>query len=258
MAKKRPTDEELNKLTPHEFALWFMDYNSAIIARYVQRRLIPNRYEPSDVRAYMTERIIDILEKREAKGKPIANPRTYFGRLIDFWCIEYQRMHGYIFGMPKRPRNAIAEEEISKYGFIYIDSGDESKENNFSQNKELSYVDDSLSVGAEQFGLMGYQVKGVSEIESGKAWDSMMKMVLPEDRDLLNCLFKMNMSIPEASKHLNIAICTAYTRRDRAFSAISGHLFSGVDLNQNNWKILQEVSCIESVTTDITKLFESF
>lgn len=256
MAKPRPTDEELYNMPYQDFAVWFLEYNKVIINRYIQRRLIPNRYEPSDIRAYMAERIIDILEKRSAKGKPIANPRTYFGRLIDFWCIEYQRMHGYIFGMPKRPRNALAEEEISKYGFVYFETDEASKESNYNQNPELSYVDANITANHEHFGLMGYQKKGDDPGEVTAAWDSMMNMVLPEDRDILHCLFRMGMSIPEAGKYLGIAVCTAYARRDRAFCTISGYLMSGVDLNQETWKILDETKDIKSSSSDISSLFE--
>ncbi len=43
MKRKRPTDEELIKYSHEDFIVWFMDYNAAIINRYITKRLIPNR-----------------------------------------------------------------------------------------------------------------------------------------------------------------------------------------------------------------------
>lgn len=254
----KPSDEELNKLSHEEFVVWFMEWNKQIIDRYITRRLIKNRYDPTDIRAYMAERMLDILGKRLEKGRPIKNPRTYFGKLIDFWCIEYQRMHGYIYGMPKRPRNVEAEEEIAKHGFVYLETASTSKNTNgFEESPQLAYVDINLysASNPETYTLMGYGVKGQDPDQASKPWESMMAMVLPEDRPVLYCLFKMNMSIPEASRHLNIAVCTAYNRRDRALSSISGHLVSGLNVDQKSWRVLDDVMSLKPSTTDISDLF---
>lgn len=261
MKRERPSDEELTKLSHEDFIVWFLDYNAAIINRYIMRRLIPNRYEPNDIKAYMAERMLDILQKRKAKNKAIKNPRIYFGKLIDFWCIEYQRMHGYCYSMPKRPRCVEAEQEISKYGFVYLDTpNDGGSDSNisaygFSEQPQLSYIDKDLTADEQSFGLKGYNVRGGDPGESSKSWHNLMLMVLPEDRLVMECLFKMNMSVPETSKHLGIAVSTAYARRDRAMLTISGHLGSSVDLDQSNWKILDDINHLNTSSMDITELF---
>lgn len=258
MARKaRPTDEVLNELPHEEFVIWFLEYNNAIISKYIIKRLIPNRYDPSDVKAYMGERMLDILHKRKAKGRAIKNPRIYFGKLIDFWCIEYQRMHGYIYGMPKRPRNVAAEEEISKYGFVYLNTPDSVKTaEGFYQSPQLAFIDLSLTPGDNTYYQeAGYQFKGGDPGVSSAFWNKLMSTVLPEDKQVLECLFVMNLSIPDTSKHLGIAISTAYTRRDRGLATISGLVTnSNIDTDQASWKTLNDISQIRSSSVDITEL----
>lgn len=260
MKRARPTDEVLLKYTHDEFILWFLEYNKSIINRYIMKRLIPNRYDPSDIKAYMAERMLDILAKRDAKDKSIENPRIYFGKLIDFWCIEYQRMHGYCYGMPKRPRCPEAEQEIAKYGFVYMDSSEPADDSNyygFSEQAKLAYVDATLTPDTENYELRGYAVKSQDPGELSSSWSALMKMILPEDRPVIECLFVRDMSIPEASKHLGIAVSTAYTRRDRAMLSLSGHLMSSVDLDNKTWKILNDVNTLTKDQGEINSLFNN-
>jgi len=261
MAKKpRPTDEELNLLSHEDFVVWFMDYNNSVINRYIFKRLIPNRYEAGDIKSYMTERILDIMNKRKDKGRPIANPRTYFGRLIDYWCIEYQRMHGYIYSMPKRPRCVEAEAEISKYGFVYLDSGKHESSGSeafgFNQAKQLAYIDKHLTVSLEPKSL-GYNLRGDDPGQQSDAWHKLMLMVMPEDKPVMVCLFVMNMSIPETSQHLKIPISAAYKRRDRGLSTISGTIASFIDLDDPSWRLLNNINSLEPSSVDITELFNN-
>jgi len=261
MARKpRPTDDELTALSFEDFVVWFMDYNKAVIDRYVARRMIPNRYESSDIKSYMVERMLDILNKRKAKGRPIKNPRIYFGKLIDYWCVEFQRMNGYIYCMPKRPRCPDAEKEIGKHGFVYFSSKNEDSEPSMNQslddNRQLGYLEASTNPNSDLSSL-GYNVKGEDPGYDSDPWKNLMKMALPEDSAVLECLFKMNMSIPEVSKHLNIAISTAYTRRDRGFLAISGSLASLVDLDDESWKVLNQVGLMDKDKVDIKKFYSN-
>jgi hypothetical protein len=243
MAKKpRPTDEELMAMDHKDFVVWFIEYNSAIINKYVTKRLIPNRYSKEDVKSYMSERMLDILAKRAAKGKAIKNPRIYFAKLIDFWCIEYQRMHGYIYGMPKRPRNLEAEAEISKYGFVYLDTKQTSKNTQgFEESPQLAYVNEETTLEGN-YEELGYQIKGEDPGLDSSAWTVLMNMIQPEDQAVMNCLYKMNMSIPEASRHLGIAVSTAYARKERALIAISGLVVTRKSSKQKSWKVINKLS----------------
>jgi len=258
MARKpRPTDEELLKLSHEDFVVWFIDYNQAVINRYISRRLIPNRYDPNDIKAYMAERMLDVLKKRLAKGRPIANPRIYFGKLIDYWCIEYQRMHGYIYGMPKRPRCAEAEQDIAKYGFVYLSGADdETGPIGFHDTPQMAYVDVNLN-GDNQYTPLGFNIKGEDPGRETDQWKALISMVLPEDRSVINCLFRMNMTVPEASRHLGISLNTAYQKRDRALVSISGTLASFLDLDQDRWKLLTQIGNLEPSSVDITELFQN-
>jgi len=237
---------------PHDdFVLWFLEENKAMINRYAKKRLIPNRYSVSDIRSYITERILDILQKRDAKGRPIEDPRLYFKKLIDFYCIEYQRMHGYIYSMPKRPRCPEAEKEISQYGFVYLENGEGSPMENAPQ---LGYLDSSLGDG--ELNLQHrYQVKGESPGSLSEAWERLMSMALPEDREVLSCIFTRDMSVPEVSKHLGIAISTAYTRKERGIRAISGTLATYVDLDTKSWEILGSVNGLDEKDISINQFY---
>jgi len=231
-------DEE-EAMSHDEFLLWFLEKNKGIINRYIHKRMIPNRYAYSDVRAYISERILDILQKREAKGNPIKEPKIYFTKLIDYYCIEFQRMHGYIYGMPKRPRAPEAEKEISQYGFVYFHTDPEST---LDSEGQLGYIDNTVT-NPERF--KDYKVKGLDPGTNSDAWDQIMKMAIEDDRAVLTCVYKYNMSVPEASRHLGISVSTAYMRRDRGLLAISGTLVSYVDLDQTSWRILDDVANLE-------------
>ena len=244
-------DSSHQSMSHEEFVLWFLEENKRLINRHASRRLIPNRYSLSDIRSYIAERILDILQKRLAKGNPIEDPRLYFKKLIDFYCIEYQRMHGYIYSMPKRPRCPEAEKEISKYGFVYLENGDNCPAENAPQ---LGYLDGSL--GDEEMTLhYNYQIKGVSPDKPSEAWEKLMCMALPEDREVLSCIFTRNMSVPEVSKYLGIAISTAYTRKERGIRAISGTLATYVDLDDENWEILDNIKDLEEEDVSISQFF---
>lgn len=250
-------DRDVRDMSHEDFVVWFMAYFKSPIDRCIHRRLIPNRYEKSDVRAYIIERILDILKKREAKGRPIEDPKLYFRKLIDFYCVEYQRMHGFIYGMPKRPRCPEAEQEISKYGFVYFNNIDsnsnEITNSTYNNSHELAYIDANLS-NPVNFDTM-YQSKGGNPDEETDTWNQLMLMALPEDRELLTCLFRRNMSVPEASRFLEIAVSTAYTRRDRGLRAISGTLCQFVDLDKNRWEILEDITDLDKDKIDISNIY---
>jgi len=243
-------------MSHEDFVVWFMEHFKTAIDRYVYKRLIPNRYEPSDIKAYIAERILDILNKRKAKGNPIEDPRLYFRKLIDFYCIEYQRMHGYIYGMPKRPRCPEAEKEIAKLGFVYFPDSTDFANNSggsYDSMPELGYIDVNLPNSNVYNNV--YKTKGKDPDEITQTWDHLMIMILPEDRDVLTCLYRRNMSVPEASRHLKIAVSTAYTRRDRGLKSISGTLCQYIDLDKSRNDILVDITHLKKDDINITNFY---
>jgi hypothetical protein len=231
MSKKKK--ESLSQEAPEEygaFVVWFLEKNKIRINRCAYKRTIPNRYSIEDIKSYIAQTILTTLRRREAVGRAIKEPKLYFSKLIDFYCVEFQRMHGYIYGLPKRPRAPKAETEISQYGFCYLES-----------NVDIGYVDNELGDDSQYFGN-NYQDIGNDNQYSTEAWDSLMKNVLPEESEILSCLYGMNMSIPEASKHLGIAVSTAYQRAYRGLTAISGAVAESYDLTKSNWKLLTDIA----------------
>lgn len=238
-----------------QFVVWFMVKNKYPIERHIRRRLIKNRYSIDDVKAYMQERMLDILQKRLAKGNPIEDPKIYFRKLIDFWCVEYQRMYGFIYSLPKRPRKPDAEEEISKHGFVYFPTSNSDSFDSMDRITQLGYIDSS-NTDPEDYIDTSYRVVGEEPDDVSEAWSSLMEMILPDDRRVLTFIFRYNLTVPQVSKELNIAVSTAYQRRDRGLKAISGTLSSFIDLDQDNWKILEETSVLPEDKISIGKFYK--
>ncbi len=243
----------------YEFVVWFVAKNKNSINRHIYRRLIPNRYSPDDMRAYMQERMLDILQKRVIKGNPIKEPKIYFRKLIDFWCVEYQRMHGYCYGLPKRPRKPEAEEDIGQYGFVYLpvlNSSDDNS-NSFSPDRidQLGYID-STNTNPNIFINEEFRVVGEEPDQVTEAWSTLMEMALPDDRDVLTYIFRYNLTVPQVSRELNIAVSTAYQRRDRGMKAISGTLASFVDLDQPSHHVLEETAGLDPEDVSIKKFYK--
>ncbi|RMG74275.1 MAG: hypothetical protein D6710_01795 [Nitrospirae bacterium] len=241
-----------DKIEPEEdkyqiFLRNFFEKYRTQIDRTIYKFMIANRYSFSDVRAYMAERILDTLRKREAKGRPIEDPEKYFRTLLRFYCVEFQRMHGFIYCLPKRPLDKEAENEISKYGFFYFYTADDNNENDQVGYVEASLYDHSL---AGEFSLKG-EDPGINS----EAWRKLMLMALPEDRDVLECIFIRGMSVLETSKHLSIATATVYHRRERGLRSISGTLATYVDLDSPSWKILENVQDLDDDVVDIRQFF---
>ena len=98
----------------NEFVSNFMTKYSSLISSVGRKYLIPNRYTIDDIRQYIAERIILILTSRLSKASnQIEDPEKYFKSCITYYCIEYQRMHGYTFELPKRPRKNCEIDESS-------------------------------------------------------------------------------------------------------------------------------------------------
>jgi len=255
MKRKRKTLSEEAPEEYGEFVVWFMEKYKSAINRHVHRRLIPNRYSAQDVKAYIQECILKTLQRRKSAGRPIDEPKLYFRKLIDYYCVEYQRMHGFIYSLPKRPRCPDAEADISNYGFFYYHSDNEGGIHP-EVLPQLGYLDYSLE-NSEEKEVDGFAVLGGDPSVHSSAWNKLMLMALPEDQKVLECVFMMDMSIPEASRHLKIAVSTAYQRAQRGIRAISGTLITYVDLDLPKWKILNSIKDLEDDDVDVKKFYDN-
>lgn len=236
----------------------FMVSNKKYIDRYATRRLIANRYSISDIKAYIVERILETLQKREAKGNPIKDPKLYFLKLIDYYCVEYQRMYGFIYSMPKRPRYPEAEKEIGKIGFTYFDWSDvrnEPSSNHLDKHTSLGYIDYALGDENKVDSVNNYVVKSKDPGETSTSWSNLLAMVLPEDREIIECIYVKSMSIPEIAKHLKIPISAAYQRKQRALTCISGTLITYIDMDNTSWEILDDVANLNAEDINIDQFF---
>ena len=228
VAKKKKLSVEA-PLDYGEFVVWFMTKNKSRINKLAYKRCISNRYTVEDVCSYIQQSILQTLIRRKAVGRPITEPKLYFSKLINFYCVEHQRMHGYIYSLPKRPRAPEAEKEINKHGFNYLEP-----------TTDIGYIDSTVDDDTRA-DFSHYDLKGVETDSSSLAWKSLMEIVKEEDKAVLTCVHMMNMSVPEASRHLGIAISTAYTRANRGTAAISGSVALHVNLDQPNWKVMVQI-----------------
>lgn len=183
----------------NEFVILFMTKYNSLINSVGRKYLIPNRYNIDDLKQYIFERIIQILTNRlTAKENQIEEPEKYFKSCLDFYCIEYQRMHGYIFDLPKRPRKNCErdEEYIRSFGFKYLDDINTEEFNSLLIEDEDKYPEDSLS------------------------WKYLLSILSKEEADVLDCIFNKNLTWLETSKYLKVPQSTCWIRKDRALEKI--------------------------------------
>jgi len=181
------------------FVKEFMEKFNSLINSIGRKYLIPNRYTIDDIKQYISERIIQIMSNRLAdKENQIEKPEKYFKSCLDFYCIEYQRMHGFIFELPKRPRKNCEEDEkhIRSYGFKYLDD-----------------------VTTEEYNTMIIEEKESSK-EDSIVWKTILNILTKEEADVIDCIFNKNLTWLETSEHLNVPQSTCWIRKDRAIDKI--------------------------------------
>ena len=181
-----------------DFVVMFMTKYNSIIGSIARKYLIPNRYNVDDIKQYISEKIVQILTNRLSKPEnQIENPEKYFKSVLDFYCIEYQRMHGYIFELPKRPRkNCEADEQyIRSFGFKYL--GD---------------------ITTEEYNSL--IVEDYKEEPKNEVWEVLLNILTREEANVIECIFNKNLTWLETSKHLNVPQSTCWIRKDRALEKI--------------------------------------
>jgi len=187
------------------FVLDFMSKHNSLISTVGKKYLIPNRYNIDDIKQYVAERIIKILTSRlEAGTNQIENPEKYFKSCLDYYCIEYQRMHGYIFDLPKRPRKNCQEEEaeIRSMGFKYLEdiTVEESNQLQISYEHEQELLD--------------------APIPSDSIWSYLTGCLSKEEADVIECVFAKNMTWIETSRYLGVPQSTCWFRKNRALQKL--------------------------------------
>lgn len=187
-----------------DFVLMFMTKYNSLIGRIGSKYLIPNRYNIDDIKQYISERIIHILSNRSenAADNDIKNPEKYFKSCINFYCIEYQRMHGYIFELPKRPRKNCEEDEkyIRSFGFKYL--GDMNTD--------------------EYNSLIIFEEEGNPSVkeEVSTVWKTLLSILTKEEADVLDCIFNKRLTWLETSEYLGVHQSTCWFRKNRAIEKI--------------------------------------
>jgi RNA polymerase sigma factor (sigma-70 family) len=181
------------------FVQEFMKKHNSLINSVGRKFLIPNRYNIDDIKQYISERIINILGNRLKDSKDgINDPEKYFKSCISFYCIEYQRMHGYVFELPKRPRKNCEQDEsyIRSFGFKYLGDMTNEEYNSLITREDLTNKDSSTS------------------------WKYLLDILSKEEAEVIDCIFNKNLTWQETSNHLGVPQSTCWIRKDRALEKI--------------------------------------
>lgn len=184
----------------NSFVESFMSKFNSLINSIGRKYLIPNRYTIDDIKQYIAERLVQIMTNRlNDQNNKIEDPEKYFKSCLDFYCIEYQRMHGYIFELPKRPRKNCEEDEkhIRSYGFKYLEDMSTEEYNSLT-------VEDSID----------------HEKEDSLIWKIILSVLSKEEAEVIDCIFNKNLTWLETSKHLDVPQSTCWIRKDRAIDKI--------------------------------------
>jgi len=204
------------------FVSEFMHKYDKLINKIARKYLIPNRYTIDDIKQYISERIIKILSTRnnDIENK-IENPEKYFKSCLDFYCIEYQRMHGFIFDLPKRPRKncEIDEKTARSFGFKYLDD--------LTTEESNSLEDYTLEKSLSENQIPGPETA---------VWSSLTGILLREEAVVLECIYLKNMTWSETSDLLGVAQSTCWFRKNRAVKKIFDHVDSMTGLVSDNLK----------------------
>lgn len=206
-----------------EFVDYFMKKYNLLIIRIGKRYLIPNRYEIEDIKQYISERIIHIYSHRLSDdASAIEDPEKYFRSCIQYYCTEFQRMHGYIFNLPKRPRkNCVEDEKDAKsWGFKYLGDLTIEEYNSIYQN------------GIEKDLVENQNLPNTSRI-----WDILTGLLNKPEADVMECIFLRKMTWAETSKHLDVAQSTCWFRKNRAvqkiyraFDSMHGEMYKNITM----------------------------
>lgn len=206
-----------------EFVVMFMSKHGSLITSIARKYLIPNRYTTEDIKQYVAERIIKIMTARLADGtNPIENPEKYFKSCIEFYCIEYQRMHGFIFDLPKRPRKNCEEDELAAkgWGFKYLGDITIDEYNSICEYTLDKDLTESQTLPTET-----------------PSWGALTGCLTSAEADVMDCIYRRKMTWNETSEHLQVAQSTCWFRKNRAvkkiselFENLSGYISDNVKL----------------------------
>ncbi len=206
----------------NQFVSEFMSKYDKLISRIGRKYLIPNRYNIDDIKQYISERIIKILSTRiNDVDNKIDNPEKYFKSCLDFYCIEYQRMHGFIFDLPKRPRKncEVDEKHARSHGFKYIGDLTTEEANTLQENSLEKSLSENQVVGPET-----------------PVWSALTGILVKEEAEVLACIYLQNMTWAETSDYLGVAQSTCWFRKNRAIKKIFEYVDAMPGLMQENIK----------------------
>ncbi len=213
------TDKEIE-----DFVMAFMTKHTKLVSKIAYRYLIPNRYSVYDIKQYISERILKILKSRATGTNPVKDPEKYFKSCLEFYCVEFQRMHGFVFGLPKRPRKNCEEDELNIRGYGF------------------KYLNDLTSDEVNSLQIVETVCEG--DIHSmSSTWNFLTGLVNDQEAAVLDCIFSKNMTWHETAEYLNVPQSTCWFRNHRAINKISKYIdiLSG-DKVDNIKKILRNGS----------------
>jgi RNA polymerase sigma factor (sigma-70 family) len=195
-------------MTHEEFVEYFITKYNSLIKRIANRFTIPNRYGVDDLTQYIAERILHILNAREHKENKIEDPEKYFKPCLEFYCIEFQRMHGYIFCLPKRPRRNAEEDEYSakQLGFKYMIDVTVDETNSLHSH---DIIPEDIILSPET-----------------PIWSTLTGVLEPEEASILGCIYLQELTWAETADALGIPQSTCWFRKNKVMKRIEDAICS--------------------------------
>lgn len=190
-----------------DFIEEFFEKHKKLITKVASKYRIPNRYSVEDIKQAIAVKIHEILLSRKDKENKILDPEKYFKSCLDYYGIEFQRIHGHIFNLPNRPRKNCEddEKEARSKGFKYL--GDITL-----QEENTLYIHENFEFDNE---FIEYNSSG---------WTYLTGLVNKEEAEILDCKYSKNLNWAQTSEYLEVAQSTCWFRHQRAMKKIKEQL----------------------------------
>lgn len=188
-----------------EFLEEFQAKHSKLLKLVAAKYVIPNRYSVEDIVHHFLIKIMEILKERIDSNNPIENWEKYFKSCLDFYGIEFQRMHGFIFGLPKRPRRP------------YVNQENEAKQRKFKYWDSMT--EDELNSDQFVYEEVDPPYDGSTEI-----WENLMSILDESDRVILECIYIRGLTWAQTAEFVQRPQSTCWFKCKAALEKIKSHV----------------------------------
>ncbi|RMH13166.1 MAG: hypothetical protein D6698_14290, partial [Gammaproteobacteria bacterium] len=103
--------DDLASLSNEDFVAAFIDKYRRSLTESLRTYVTPNRYSIDDLLSYLSERMLQVLKRRDENNNPIKNREGYFLLCARLYSADFRRENGWVVKLPKKPSKKWREEE---------------------------------------------------------------------------------------------------------------------------------------------------